>query len=357
MIELIFIVVIFEKLFPNSQDAIAVGGLLALFFLLLGAIVFIDLISLGALKKIKDKRVSAVYFYIYRFISFITLSFLYRPLLYNFIDNSYTRKLFYLSLPYIFIVMGGYKIIENNPNPYLPDKNLLLSKGLTIDDYYYDDLRNIKLQEFPNEERKINKQTLKVISLKEFNIDSNNSSIFIRLDKNMVKLVELDSTISPFKKPGLSIRWWFNREKIEDKTVLATKSGKEKELSTLINERKQLKKEKNKNNEIKIDSLNKLIAQRTKFWEEKINMASDIHLQNIQKKYLENISLYIDDAKVELNQCFYYTHPHFKELGLKCFFDTDTLAKGIHYVKFIRNVVENDDQIEKDSLILPINKH
>lgn len=146
-------------------------------------------------------------------------------------------------------------------------------------------------------------------------------------------------------------------EKIEDKTVLATKSAKEKELSTLINERKQLKKEKDVNNEAKIDSLNKLIAQRTRFWEEKINTATDIHLQNIQKKYLENISLYIDDARVELNQCFYYTHPHFKEQGLKCFFDTDTLSTGIHFVKFIRNVVEKDDEIEKDSLILPINKH
>jgi hypothetical protein len=137
MIELIFLVVLFEKLFPNSQDAIAVGGLLALFFLLLGVIVFIDLISLGALKKIKDKRVSAVYFYIYRFISFITLSFLYRPLLYNFIDNSYTRKLFYFSVPYIFIVMGGYNLLENNPNPYLPDQKMLQSKGLTINDYYF----------------------------------------------------------------------------------------------------------------------------------------------------------------------------------------------------------------------------
>ena len=162
MIELIFLVVLFDKLFPNSQDAIAVGGLLALFFLLLGVIVFIDLISLGALKKIKDKRVSTVYFYIYRFISFITLSFLYRPLLYNFIDNSYTRKLFYFSVPYIFIVMGGYNLLENNPNPYLPDQKMLQSKGLTINDYYYDDLRNIKLQEFPNEERKINKQQIKI---------------------------------------------------------------------------------------------------------------------------------------------------------------------------------------------------
>jgi hypothetical protein len=145
------------------------------------------------------------------------------------------------------------------------------------------------LQEFPNEERKINKQLLKIVSLQEFNIIGNNSAIFIRLDKNMVKLVEMDTTISPFKNSGLSMRWWFNREKIEDKTVLATKSAKEKELSTLINERKQLKKEKDVNNEAKIDSLNKLIAQRTRFWEDKINTATDIHLQNIQRKSILKI--------------------------------------------------------------------
>ena len=42
---------------------------------------------------------------------------------------------------------------------------------------------------------------------------------------------------------------------------------------------------------------------------------------------------------------------------MKSLFGTDNLSTGIHYVKFIRNVVENDDEIEKDSLILPINKH
>lgn len=161
-------VLIGTKLDPGNSYLMGMLSLVATFYFLLGCLVCIDLVTLGGFKKIKEKHISGLYFYLYRYFSFVTFSFLYRPLLYNFIDNNYTRKLFYLSIPYIFIVGGGYTMFENNPNPYQPDKNDLLSNGLMLEDYYYDDLRNILLQEYPNEERKINKQRLEWISLEKF---------------------------------------------------------------------------------------------------------------------------------------------------------------------------------------------
>jgi len=61
-----------------------------------GLIVFIDFVTLGGLKRIKDRRFAKIYLPIYWFYSHITLSFLYRPILYNFIDDKYTRRLFFL---------------------------------------------------------------------------------------------------------------------------------------------------------------------------------------------------------------------------------------------------------------------
>ena len=79
-------------------------GMFIMVYVFIGFLVFIDFITLGGFKKIKDRSVSKVYSYIYRFYSTITLSFLYRPLLYNFFDNKYTRRLFYFSIPYILIL-------------------------------------------------------------------------------------------------------------------------------------------------------------------------------------------------------------------------------------------------------------
>lgn len=70
----------------------------------------------------------------------ITLSFLYRPLLYNFLDNNYTRQYFYFSIPYLIILLFHEGAISNTSNPYMPDKEVLTENGFMIDDYYYDDL-------------------------------------------------------------------------------------------------------------------------------------------------------------------------------------------------------------------------
>ena len=73
----------------------------------------------------------------------MTLSFLYRPLLYNFIDHPYTKKLFYFSIPYILIVGFGQTMIENVSNPFKPESDYLLSTGQVLNENYYDDLRII----------------------------------------------------------------------------------------------------------------------------------------------------------------------------------------------------------------------
>ena len=65
---------------------------------------FIDFITQGLLKR--NKWVSMIYFPFYWVFSFLTLSFLYRPLVYNFLDNKFGKRIIFLLTPiYIFILL------------------------------------------------------------------------------------------------------------------------------------------------------------------------------------------------------------------------------------------------------------
>ena len=62
----------------------------------------IDFITLGFLKK--KKWMSRIYFPMYWVFSFITLSFLYRPLVYNFLDNKFGKRLSFALVPFYIII-------------------------------------------------------------------------------------------------------------------------------------------------------------------------------------------------------------------------------------------------------------
>jgi len=117
---ILFLVEIFSivLIFDNQ----AVSGLIILLFFVLGLLVLIDFLTMGGIKKIKEKHIAKTYFVIYRIYSLLTLSFLYRPLLYNFWDEKYTRRLFLISIPYIFLLFFVQEI-EAEAYPYFPNFN------------------------------------------------------------------------------------------------------------------------------------------------------------------------------------------------------------------------------------------
>lgn len=357
-IQFLLIVNIRTFIFGDDTTTVSILGVFGLLYFALGVLVFIDLVTLGGLKKVKDKTVSKIYFFIYRFFSAATLSFLYRPLLYNFIDNAYTKKLFYISIPYIFLVIGGYTMFENVTNPYQPDRLEKLYSGTLIDDDYYDDLRNIRLAEYPNEERKINKEKLRWISLENFNVNSSISSVFIKVDKGMSDIVALDSTLTPYKKSGISFRW-FDSNILEDKSIESLKNQKEKTIKSLFDRKKEIKaKTYYPNKDIKLDSLEKYIQQLQIEFNNKIQTKEIEKVHKVINSYTNQIGFYIDNVKLDLDQCYFFTHPHYNEQGFKCFFNTDSLASGIHQVKVTKKIIQNKTKkIQLDSIILPIIKH
>lgn len=92
----------------------AVGVVLIIFILIGMLLTFVDFITQGWLKR--KKWISKIYFPIYRVFSFITLSFLYRPLVYNFLDNKFGRRLSFVLVPvyFVILVLTSFQYIPSN---------------------------------------------------------------------------------------------------------------------------------------------------------------------------------------------------------------------------------------------------
>lgn len=91
-----------------------VGIPLVLFITFGMLLTFIDFITQGILKR--NKWISKVYFPFYWAFSFLTLSFLYRPLVYNFLDNKFGKRIIFLLTPiYILIlILSGLEYRNSN---------------------------------------------------------------------------------------------------------------------------------------------------------------------------------------------------------------------------------------------------
>lgn len=318
----------------------------------LGLIVFLDFITLGALKKITNSTFSKIYKWIYIYFGYSTLSVLYRPLLFNFIDNRYTKKWFYLSIPYIAIIIFGKGFLINHAMPYLPPASKLMTMGLAIDYNYYDDLRKTALSEIVENERKTNKKNLEIISLEAFEINKSISSYFVVLDNGYNKVLDYDKKTTPFFKNGLNIRW-FNLDYYKKDE----KSNKELVLDSIVSElykqRRALQRTNSDNKVAQLTELNAAIDSVTSLKNNEIQAIKEKNYNNALLAYLNQIEVFIDSTNIENNSCYYTTHAHYSEKGMRCFFNTDALSTGIHTLKIKRKRVNGQNKMTQDSLMLP----
>lgn len=111
VIGLINIFIIENEDLPNFFRNV-IGNLLLILVLFGTFLNLVDFFTQGFLKK--KKILSKIYFPFYWVYSYLTLSFLYRPLLYNFLDNKFGKRVSYFLIPtYIVILFIGsinYKI-------------------------------------------------------------------------------------------------------------------------------------------------------------------------------------------------------------------------------------------------------
>lgn len=112
-----------------------VVGIFLIIFIIIGMLfTFVDFITQGWLKK--KRWLSKIYFPIYWIFSFITLSFLYRPLVYNFLDNKFGKRLSFVLLP-IYITILVLVSFEYNTSNYFNvadySSNLTANRGNYLD--------------------------------------------------------------------------------------------------------------------------------------------------------------------------------------------------------------------------------
>ena len=123
----------FSAAFGGSWFLIFVPFLLI--YLLGGLIYFIDFISLGRLKK--HGFFGKIYYPFYRFFGFVTLSFIYRPIYYNLVDNKFGRKVILFMIPYL-ALFSIFSSLNVETESYLPDRRF----NESINTYIYDDTWN-----------------------------------------------------------------------------------------------------------------------------------------------------------------------------------------------------------------------
>jgi len=113
----------------------SIGVPLILFVVFGMLLTFIDFITQGWLKK--KQWLSKIYFPFYWVFSFITLSFLYRPLVYNFLDNKFCRRLSFVLVPLFFIISIMTTINYRNSNYWTTSD---VSSGIYANNSNYENL-------------------------------------------------------------------------------------------------------------------------------------------------------------------------------------------------------------------------
>jgi len=333
-------------------------------FSFLAFFVFLDFITLGTFKKVRNKSFSKFYGYIYRFYSFITLSFIYRPLLYNFIDTKYTRRLFWFSFPYLLLLTLILPNFILEANPHFPEimeqsqDNAYISKHV-VNSNNYDDLREKNLT-ISNSNRKI----IRMISLSNYEITTNYASVFIRQDGIDEELLSNIYDITPYRKSGLRHRMF--KGKMPDSTLLNLENQKSKALLKLLKQRKKIKKDSlnsdSKSNFMKgfnagrynesilsLDDFMKYKMDSTKkVWNRRVEIEKEKKILQIQSALLDASQIFIDNISYKDSlKCKFYIHPNMNEKGILCYFPTDSLSKGDHLLT-LRYKTYNKK--EKDSI-------
>lgn len=109
------IVYLFLKQEGEGSTLLYIIGTVLIVFISIGMLlVFLDFLTQGFLKKVK--WIAFVYFPFYWVFSFITLSFLYRPLVYNFLDNRFGRTISLTLIPIygLLIFLSSVSFLRSN---------------------------------------------------------------------------------------------------------------------------------------------------------------------------------------------------------------------------------------------------
>lgn len=322
---------------PGKQLAVGVAIMVYLTF---GLLVFIDFITLGKIRSIKDKSFSKWYGYVYRFYSYVTLSFLYRPLLYNFLDNRYTRRLFLFGIPYVLCILLVVPNLESNGHSIIPRDGdfgaamWTASSEELVNNRFYDDLRDQAL---------VNKVLSKRPIIKSFSIDEymqkgTTLQLFVRINRRLEGQLMDQAKLSEIYKTGLRLSAMsaihedagrlLEIDEQETETVKAVVSRRATIRSQLKD--RGLYDDTAKDSlyalsQVELDSVESVYMQLRVDYRKQ-------ELQRIKTVLLDRLSITMDGqpVAVDASQLLFTQHPNQGEQGAYVYLPIDTLSAGIH---------------------------
>lgn len=313
----------------------------------MGLLVFIDFISLGLFKKIKDDSFSRVYLWIYRFYSTVSLSFFYRPLLLNFIDNRYTRRLFYLSIPYTLVIIMGLGNSYINRHSFLPlfdhnqDWQQVISEH-SINWNFYDDQRNDITNWNMASGSAEAKSPIFYASISSYEQRETHLKLFLNYHRDDDLLIsQRHPELTGFTKRGLQNEM-IPKNSLKDPGYQKIVDEESDQIVSLMNNFKKYKSSDGSTQDSTPWNVEDgdVATLRNRIQDEyrlvKLKYMND-KFAAIKEAILDNYVIKIDSTDIKsLIESAFYIHPNMKERGLQCYIPLDSISTGKHVLRIIK---------------------
>lgn len=276
--------ILIELGFDQTYEFVQILNIIWLF--LFGLVAF-DFITLGLIRKIKQRHFSKFYLVLYKVVGVITLSFLWRALLLNFLDQKFTKRLLIAIVPYIItitLLIPNSHIYEFEYFPKIYSTPLngqfdMSSKSVNANSFnsqFYDSMRASDDPDFT---------LIQTLSLPSNRVSGNILEVFAKYTINSERYIEhQDSGLYALGEVG-----YYNN--VLGSSDFSTKADKEKKnlfKKCLIEKGKDLSPKRKK--EIK-DSLYNVFNNQDE-------VAFSKNLLKIKRLIKEGISFYIDDQLI-----------------------------------------------------------
>lgn len=282
--------------------------LLALFFA-------IDFITVGLLKRIKYKAFAKSYIVCNKVVSWLTLSFLWKPLYYNLVDNKKTKWLIYFVIPIFSFLLFKSTIKYNSFSIFPSNFKSDTYREMTAVSYKEKARYSFQTQFYDNLRQK--NEVIKIMSLQNHKIEGKSMELFVKLSIYDEKLImEMDSTIKPIAVKGLSSRL-IKKSEYETELLLRREEVSNKDTTFYKKEQKLYR-----------ESLENILQSAKKLYSIKINEIP------VKKKSIDIL---------------FHKHFNQNEEGFLLLFPIENLKKGINLIS-LEKLVYNRRKDKYDSV-------
>lgn len=279
-----------------------------------GYLMAFDFLTLGWLKTIKFPIFRNTFLGLYRLVSAITLSFLWRPLLFNFLDQRYVKWIV-LTIPAVIFFLARFNVDYTDYDyKFFPRQNESIYGEVVRTSFlphYYDNLRQL-------EKEKGNYIKIRNLSLPNHVVQSPVAKVFVKHTKGLDRFIQrIDSSLVVIN----------NMESNNRRAYSLIKETAATEYAEYYEERVSAFYQQHDSMEVGVQS----DSFRLNFIE-KEKLAHQNYLTRLKSIIKQYYSFEINQQKVSdsLVHLAFYVHPNLGEKGLICTFPLENIHLGIN---------------------------